>query len=185
MVGRRLISLGWIVLLAGSAAVGWAQTSAVERALQVEARKIEQWGRDPDLIRTVREQNAQGLNLKEIQARDREWIAEPGLDQGMKELMGNGCARALKRLVGDDPSYKEAFAMDDQGALVCTLRKTSDYWQGDEAKWQKAFNGGRGAVFIDQPRYDVSAGALLVQISVPVMDGARAIGAITVGRELQ
>jgi hypothetical protein len=71
--------------------------------------------------------------------------------------------------------------MDDQGALVCATAKTSDYWQGDEAKWQRAFNGGKGDVFIDRPKFDESAGARIAQISVPVMENGRAIGAVTVG----
>jgi sensor histidine kinase regulating citrate/malate metabolism len=71
--------------------------------------------------------------------------------------------------------------MDNQGANVCMTNRTSDYWQGDEAKWQKSFEGGKGAIFIDERKYDSSAKAVIVQISVPVMDGDKAIGAITVG----
>ena len=71
--------------------------------------------------------------------------------------------------------------MDNQGANVAMTDKTSDYWQGDEAKFQKAFNGGAGAVFIDAVKFDESAQAYLVQVSVPVMDGDQAIGAITMG----
>lgn len=38
-----------------------------------------------------------------------------------------------------------------EGALVCANAKTSDYWQGDKAKWQRAFAEGKGSVFIDRP----------------------------------
>lgn len=71
--------------------------------------------------------------------------------------------------------------MDDQGALVCATAKTTDYWQGDEAKWQRAFNDGKGDVFIDRPKFDDSSAQRLAQISVPVLDKGVAIGAITVG----
>ena len=71
--------------------------------------------------------------------------------------------------------------MDNQGAIVCATAKTTDYWQGDEAKWERAYNAGKGDVFIDRPKLDESADARIAQISVPVMDGDRAIGAITVG----
>ena len=59
--------------------------------------------------------------------------------------------------------------------------KTSDYWQGDEAKFKKSYNGGEGAVFIDDVEFDDSTQAYLVQISVPVKDGGNVIGAITFG----
>jgi len=42
-------------------------------------------------------------------------------------------------------------------------------------------NGGKGTIFIDERKYDSSAKGVLVQISVPVMDGDKTIGAITVG----
>jgi hypothetical protein len=71
--------------------------------------------------------------------------------------------------------------MDDQGAIVCATERTTDYWQGDEAKWQRAYNDGKGDVFIDRPKLDESANTRIAQISVPVMDGEKAIGAVTVG----
>jgi len=71
--------------------------------------------------------------------------------------------------------------MDAQGALVCATGATSDYWQGDEAKWIRAFDGGKGATFIDRPRRDDSAAENLAQISIPVMEKDHAIGVLTVG----
>ncbi|WP_197466328.1 MULTISPECIES: hypothetical protein [unclassified Oleiphilus] len=74
--------------------------------------------------------------------------------------------------------------MDNQGANVAMTNKTSDYWQGDEAKWQESFKDGAGAVHIGDVEFDESAQAYLVQVSVPVMDGGTAIGAITIGINL-
>jgi hypothetical protein len=62
--------------------------------------------------------------------------------------------------------------------------KTSDYWQGDEAKFQKSFNGGAGQVHVGDVKFDESAQVYQVQISVPVTDGVKAIGAITIGVDL-
>jgi hypothetical protein len=63
--------------------------------------------------------------------------------------------------------------------------KTSDYWQGDEAKFQKSFANGSGAVFVDEVEFDDSSQAYLVQISVPVLDNGTAIGAITFGIDVE
>ena len=46
---------------------------------------------------------------------------------------------------------------------------------------EKYFAGGNGAVFVDEVEFDDSSQAYLVQVSVPVMDGGKAIGAITFG----
>jgi hypothetical protein len=67
---------------------------------------------------------------------------------------------------------------------VAMSDKTSDYWQGDEAKFKKSFNNGEGAVFIDDVKFDDSSQAYTVQVSVPVIDGDKVIGAITFGIDL-
>lgn len=74
--------------------------------------------------------------------------------------------------------------MDNQGAIVAMTNKTSDYWQGDEAKFQKSFNGGEGAINIGKEKFDDSAQAYLVQVSIPILDGDKAVGALTIGVNL-
>lgn len=74
--------------------------------------------------------------------------------------------------------------MDEQGALVGLTHKTSDYWQGDEVKFTGSFNGGAGALHFGEVEYDDSVGEIVVQVSVPVLQGSRAIGAITLGISL-
>ena len=155
-----------------------------EALLNAESKAIEKLGRDPVIVAAVRAQNAKKATLAEIQEVDRAWMANSGVDARMKQLMSNTCADRLKSFLEAHPAYSESFAMDNQGANVCMTDKTSDYWQGDEAKWQKSFAGGKGAVFVDKAKYDTSAKALLAQISVPVMDGGGAIGAITFGVNL-
>jgi hypothetical protein len=60
---------------------------------------------------------------------------------------------------------------------------TSDFWQGDEAKWQKSFSAGPDAIFVDDVEQDESTQKFEVQTSMTVVDPAtgKAIGAITVG----
>lgn len=142
------------------------------------AARIEAWGRDPVIVRAVAAQNAMRATITEIQRIDRAWISG-GESERAASLMSNEAAERLRELGADERHFAEAFVMDDQGALVAMTHKTSDYWQGDESKWQEAYEG-RG-VFIDAPQYDASTNENLVQISVPVRDGERTIGAITVG----
>ena len=145
---------------------------------------LQGWGSDSALIAAVQAQNAQGLTLDAIKQRDTEWRGVEGLDAAMKDMMNSAAAKRLSELEQSAPYFFELFLMDNQGANVAMTNKTSDYWQGDEAKWQQSFMNGQGAVHVGEVEFDESAQDYLVQISVPVMDGGKAIGAITSGVNL-
>ena len=138
-------------------------------------------GRDAALVRFVEAQNRKGVSPARIRELDQAWIAEKGISSFMRSLLDSPCSARLKQLTADLPFILEAFIMDNQGALAGLTSKTSDYWQGDEAKFTESFKAGEGAVHLGQLEYDRSVGATVVQISVPVVQGGRAIGAITFG----
>lgn len=145
---------------------------------------LQAWGTDATLIAAVKEQNAKGATLDSIQARDAEWRKVDGLDADMTAMMESTAANKLAEFEKTQPYFFEVFLMDNQGANVAMTNKTSDYWQGDEAKWQESFKDGAGAVHIGDVEFDESAQDYLVQVSVPVMEGGAAIGAITIGVNL-
>ncbi|MDK9708543.1 MAG: PDC sensor domain-containing protein [Desulforhopalus sp.] len=141
-------------------------------------------GNDAVIVSAVKAENAKGKTLIQIKELDERWIKTPGLADFMKAVSDSECGRYLRSLLSSHPYYYEMFVMDNQGANVAMTDKTSDYWQGDEAKFIKSFNNGSGAVFVDQVKFDESSQAYLVQVSVPVMDGDHAIGAITFGIDI-
>lgn len=186
------------VIAASFAAVALAQapqkksalTAEQESALKAATKTIAAFGKDPTLIAEVRARNAHPYSEAEIQRIDKEWMQasdhptqkeSDSLSGLIRSLQTNRCALQLKKLVEVNRAFGESFVMDDKGANVCMTDRTSDFWQGDEAKWQKSFNGGNGQTFVDKPAYDTSTKQILVQISVPVIDGGKTIGAITVG----
>jgi len=77
--------------------------------------------------------------------------------------------------------FTEIFVMDNKGLNVGQSTVSSDYWQGDEAKWQKTYSVGAGTVFIDEPEYDQELRAYVVQLNLSVDDAKtrQAIGAAT------
>lgn len=145
---------------------------------------LQSWGENPTLIEAVKNHNATGISLDEIQKKDKEWRKVSGVDDFMKELMSNSAAKEMLTLEQSAPYLLELFLMGNQGANIAMTNKTSDYWQGDEAKFTESFKGGVGAVHLGEVEFDESAQAYLVQISVPVMDNGKAIGAITIGINL-
>ncbi len=205
MVGRRLLNgllaitviSGISILAAGTALSGERQMaikfeksekilSAKARSLLANhARIIAAWANESALVDAVLEQNRKQMSGDSIRSIDRAWIAGGEVNGLPAKLSSNSCARKLRALMAQSSGYEEGFVMDDQGALVCMTQRTSDYWQGDEAKWQRSFNEGRGGILVGKPKFDDSADMMLSQISVPIMQDGRAIGAITVGKTLQ
>jgi C4-dicarboxylate-specific signal transduction histidine kinase len=127
----------------------------------------------------VKQQNEKRVPLAEIQRLDREWIAGRATEL-VRRMTTGPCADELRKLA-NDPRYGETFVMDDQGALVCASEKTSDYWQGDEAKWIRVFQSADHAPFVDRPKLDESTNVRMAQISLPINAGAKIVGVITVG----
>ncbi len=145
---------------------------------------IKLWGSNPILVDAVKAHNNRTLGLNRIKKIDREWIAALQLTDIMRDLMANPAAKELLRLESSQSYYRELFLMDRRGAIVAMTNRTSDYWQGDEAKFTESFLDGAGAVHVNNAKFDESTNALLIQISVPIMDNGRAIGALTVGANL-
>ena len=141
-------------------------------------------GTDPVIIKAVEEENAKAKTLDQIKQKDESWKSTAGIDAFKKSILDHSCSNYLRELQNNNPSYVEIFVMDNLGANVAMTDTTSDYWQGDEAKFKNSFDGGKGAVFVDDVEFDSSSQAYLTQVSVPVMQGGQAIGAITVGIDI-
>jgi hypothetical protein len=73
----------------------------------------------------------------------------------------------------------EIFVMDGWGWNVAQTGGTSDYYQGDEGKWQKTFAVGKDGIEI-LPVVEED-GIKYAHVSLPIMDGDKAIGAVTIG----
>lgn len=169
-----------LILSVGSG-IAYAGEKASQGIVDLANSTLAKFGTDPIIVAAVKAENAKGKTLDQIKELDKKWMATAGIVDYMKALMDNECGKYLRNIQASARYYAEIFVMDNQGANVAMSDKTSDYWQGDEAKFIKSYNGGRGAVFIDDVKFDNSTQAYLVQVSVPVKDGDKVIGAITFG----
>lgn len=158
-----------------------AGEKAPQAVVDLALSKLAAHGRDQVIVDAVRHKNELAQTLVEIQMMDKKWRAHPGIADYMQALMDSGCANHLRQIQGSAPYFAEIFVMDNQGANVAMTDKTSDYWQGDEAKFKKSYSDGKGAVFVDDVEFDDSVQTYTVQVSVPVKDGGETIGAITFG----
>jgi hypothetical protein len=173
----------WMVLLAAvavapAAAFAQAQTpAAVKQMAHARVKLAEQLAADPELRKAVAAKNAERESDATREARDREWTSNKA-SALRRELTSNACAQRLREMIAPDPLVVEAILMDERGSNVCVSRETSDYWQGDEDKWRKPFLEGRPA-FVEEPALDHSTATYAVQLSVPVIESAKPIGALT------
>lgn len=169
-----------IILLFGFV-MAFGAEKAPQKIVDFAKSNLVKWGTDPIIVKAVKEENAKGKTLDKIKEIDKKWIATPGIDEFMKSLLENECGKYLRQLQKTAPFYAEIFVMDNQGANVCMSDKTSDYWQGDEDKFIKSYNDGKGDIHISDVIFDKSSQTYLVQVSIPVKDGNKVIGAITIG----
>lgn len=152
------------------------------------AADIAGWVTEPAVIEAVRAQNAAhaGLSQAEIEALDQRWRAEVGAGASptIDPVLGAPVSDTLRAWRDSSEGLlTEIFVMDDKGLNVAASDVTSDYWQGDEAKWSETYGVGPGAIHISEVELDESTQTYQAQVSVPVTDpdtGAP-IGAATFG----
>jgi hypothetical protein len=149
---------------------------------------VAEWMSEALVVEAVKAQNVKnaGLSEADIDSLDKQWRAEVGGNPRpmIDEMMGRELSTWLASMREDSGGFvTEVFVMDNRGLNVGQSDVTSDYWQGDEAKWQETFLKGTGAVFVDEVERDESTQMLQSQVSVPIVDPATSevIGAVTVG----
>ncbi|MBP0482943.1 hypothetical protein [Sagittula salina] len=171
--------------LASSMAFAAEPDSAMQSFLDTQ---IMPWVETPMLIDAITAQNANtaGYDAAQIDALDQQWRAEVGA--GASDLVDgvlmNSAAEFLRQQVEkSDGTMTEIFLMDAHGLNVAASQPTSDYWQGDEDKFQKTYDVGAHAVHFSEIEFDESSQTYQAQISLTLTDPATGapIGAMTVG----
>jgi hypothetical protein len=122
------------------------------------------------------------LPQDEIDALDKQWRAERESDDKplIAATLSNPLSIYLTRLQGKSLGlYAEIFVMDQNGLNVGQSSITGDFWQGDEAKFQKTYDVSGDALFIDEPEWDDSAKIWRGQVSFTVTNEGESIGAVT------
>lgn len=155
------------------------------------SQSVESWLSDPVVVGAIKEQNAKtsGLDQAAIRKLDKTWRAQATASEQpfVKEVLARELSKYLMEKKEDSRGrITEIFVMDARGLNVGQSDVTSDYWQGDESKWQKTYGSGPGMVFVDEVEEDESTQALQSQASVTISDpeSGEPIGAITVGINL-
>lgn len=162
------------------------------KVLSHVSASIKSWMQNPIIIDAINAQNKKHHNISkgDIMIRDNKWRRER-LETNrplITQLLTNDCSHFLKeQKSASNGLYSEIFVMDNKGLNVGLSDETSDYWQGDEAKFIRTFHKGKGAIYLDHIRFDESSRSFLSQVSLSITDPNTdtLIGAITVGVNME
>jgi len=190
MMKSLLVAAASVAVLAIAPAAGAADIEGPVREL-VDSQ-VRGWISDPVVVDAVMAPNAKnaGLTQAVIEALDQQWRAETSASAKplIDETLANQLSGYLKNVKnGSQGLYTEIFVMDNKGLNVGQSDVTSDYWQGDEEKWQNTYGAGPDALLIGEVEQDESTQRFQTQVSLPVVDPAdgQVIGAVTIGVDVE
>lgn len=173
-----------LILLCKAATAG---NEFAEDLSDIAARDIQNWTQDAVIVAAVRAQNitSVGLSQQDILALDQTWRDETITGGKMiDDVLANSLSAYLRKLQNaGQGQFTEIFVTDVRGLNVGQSSITSDFWQGDEAKWQVPQSTGR--MHMGEVEFDESAQRYQSQISLPIIHEGQFIGAITVGIDVE
>lgn len=180
-----LVGLAMTTTAAGSAFAFDPKTapSMIDEAM---VKEIRGWLQTPVVLISVEAQNRRYASIQQdkIDALDKQWVAERKAEVQplIAATLSNPLSNYLTQIqAGSVGLYTEMFVVDNKGLNVGQSSITSDYWQGDEAKFKKTFPVGPTAVFVDEAELEEKTKTWRAQVSLTVADTAgKAIGAITI-----
>ncbi|MGC3960379.1 MAG: hypothetical protein QM813_21360 [Verrucomicrobiota bacterium] len=139
---------------------------------------IKTWAADATIVKAVKAQNEKAPAEVADMTQDK-WKGLGILDPLVRSFTKNEAATVLKAKKTE--SVGEAFLSSADGTKVAFLTKPSNWSHKGKPKHDVPMTGKtwQGAVEVDE-----STGLRQIQVSVPVLDGDKAIGSLVVGLDL-
>lgn len=168
---------------------GTPLTADEQRYLQQLARHhLARWGEHPSLRQALA--TAAAMDATQLLQHDQQWMAARAggsltlLAEQILAQPGSQYLRQVQQRYA--PLFAELFVSDQQGLVVAMSQPTSDYWQGDEAKFLQSRDLQPGQLLIEGVRYDDSSQRFLAQLHAPLFDaeGVR-LGTLTFGMDIE
>ncbi|MEM7255246.1 MAG: hypothetical protein AAF493_27920 [Pseudomonadota bacterium] len=183
------ILIGWAFLLMPSLVLSLEPSPALLKMLDDRLRPVVE---DVMVVESVRYQNEEHSSLtpEEIARLDKVWRQQisANLRPLIMRVLDTPVSDHLRNhLSASDGLITEIIVMDNRGLNVGVSSVTSDYWQGDEAKWLKTFPLGPQAVHVSDVEYDESTQRYQIQVSLSLVDpdSDSVIGAATFGLDAE
>ncbi|TVP91994.1 MAG: hypothetical protein EA348_02915 [Pseudomonadaceae bacterium] len=158
---------------------------------RVHQQRYAHWTRLPDIIAAVHQQNSQhqGISQTRIDQLDQQWMTETALRK--QPLIDSVLDRPLSRWLQTQQGRSarlitEIMITDRHGLNVAISEITTDYWQGNEAKFQQVFFRDDDQPFLGPLEYDQSSQRYHVHVSSQIRDpdSDQAIGVLVIGLDI-
>lgn len=163
-----------------------------EQLLTAHQQLFHAWPARPDIIAAVQAQNRrhQNLTIPDIMKLDQRWLDERGTQDSplIDQVTSTELSQRLAEQQRDSNGLiTEIIVTDRFGLNVGVSEITTDYWQGDEAKFSEAFFNRTNAIYEGQLEYDQSTQGYQVHISSQIRDPAsdEIIGVLIIGLDIQ
>lgn len=190
MSTRSMIATGMLaaVIAAPHSAMAKAELPGDPNTMITDAviRDVREWLANPVVELSINSQNRLRKNMTqaEIDAADQQWRAErEAEDQPLvAAILTNPLSSYLTQIQARSGGlFAEIFVMDAVGLNVGQSSITSDFWQGDEGKFQNTYPKGPDAVFIDEAEYNEDSDTWRSQLNMTMSNAQRQpIGAVTI-----
>jgi len=165
----------------------WTATATADEWLirQTLVDEVRQWSGSPVVLMTLEASNARyaGLEQAGIDALDKQWVAEREIEDQplITAVLSSPLSNYLTRIQADSQGlFTAIFVMDGSGLNAGQSAITSDFWQGDEAKFQNTFQVGPDAIFVDDIEINEDTGAEIAQLNMSIAQDGKVVGAVTV-----
>ena len=187
------LMLGAFAATAPDRAAAQSQPSAEEfgeMVLEYARTDLQSWITDPVIIYAIKEQNELRADVSDFKIRgmDKRWIDGGKYGDMVLEMLDRQASIITRdRRELSNGIITEIIVMDNRGMNVAISDRTSDFYQGDEAKYQETFLKGPNAVHVSELEFDESTQKIQTQVSLTVTDpeNGQPIGAVTLGIDLQ
>ncbi len=137
---------------------------------------------NPVIVAAVKAQNAKNLSADEIKKTEDAWVTAEAELPVQTELLGNECAKEIKKISAENSAFGKTFVTDAQFATVGLNELTTNYYHASKAKIKDCYKSGEGALYVSKVQLDKSTNVPLQQVSLPVVDeNGKAIGVICWG----
>ncbi|WP_417625202.1 hypothetical protein [Paremcibacter congregatus] len=179
----RVIGFGALLLGAASSAHAKPDKKLIDTAV---IEQVKSWLSAPVVGITLDSQNQryEEIGQADILKLDKQWRAERNDNQQplIASTLNNPLSIYLTQIQAISGGlFTEIFVVNKKGLNAGQSSITSDYWQGDEAKFQKTYDVGPKAVFIDEPELHEATQTWRAQLNLTLVNAkGKSIGAATV-----
>lgn len=178
---RTLGALALVATLAATPSSAFAAGKELDAkqkaAVTQHLAEVAKWAASPKVVADVKAQNARGP----LEGMDEgKWKSLKRSDPIVKAFQDGAAGKLLAEKLGASKGlFVEAFLSGTRGEKVAFVGKTTSYIHVGKPKFDVPFTTGKP--WIGQPEFDESTQSQTVQVSVPVVDGGKAIGVLVVG----